>query len=72
MNNENSDSILTTLVGIVIGMIAMLLLQTATGMTPRQLDREWEQQAIQRGYAHYEIGTDRAVRFIWNEPAKRP
>jgi len=62
------DSELTTFgAGIVVGMIILPIILAATKLTPVEMEKTAQKEAIAHGAAHYTVDTNGVVKFEWNK-----
>ena len=47
----NDDNILVGFGGMIIGVVSIIIILTATNSLPTQITRDFQKQAVSRGYA---------------------
>jgi hypothetical protein len=63
---EDSD-LATFGAGIVMGMGILAIILIATKLTPVEMDKKAQKEAIAHGAAHYTVDTNGVVNFEWNK-----
>jgi len=56
--------------GFLAGMAAVVLIFFVLGGSPGQLQREWQTDAVMRGYAEYYLDKDNEKQWRWLESEK--
>ena len=53
--------------GLVAGGSALALILHLSGVSPAQIEKKMQKEAIAHGAAHYEVDTNGVVSFKWNK-----
>jgi flavin-dependent dehydrogenase len=57
----------TIILGIAVGGSALALILHLSGVSPAQIEKKMQKEAISHGAAHYEVDTNGVVTFKWNK-----
>jgi len=53
--------------GIAAGGSALALILHLSGISPAQIEKKMQKEAISHGAAHYDVDTNGVVTFKWNK-----
>ena len=55
--------------GIILGAVFMTVLMVATSSTPFTINQKWKKEAVDRGFASWQVDAEGDATFRWNEPS---
>lgn len=53
--------------GLAVGSSGLALILHLSGISPAQIEKKMQKEAISHGAAHYEVDTNGVVTFKWNK-----
>jgi len=53
--------------GIAVGGSVLALILHLSGISPAQIEKKMQKEAISHGAAHYDVDTNGVVTFKWNK-----
>lgn len=59
-------------VGMAAGFIFVVLALIVLEATPKQITKQIRQEAVRNGHAHFVVGNDQEVTFVWNDCTPTP
>jgi flavin-dependent dehydrogenase len=57
----------TVIFGIAVGGSVLALILHLSGISPAQIEKKMQKEAISHGAAHYDVDTNGVVTFKWNK-----
>jgi hypothetical protein len=67
MYNKVDSELATFGAGIGVGMGIFAIILIATNLTPVEIEKKAQKEAVAHGAAHYTVDTNGVVKFEWNK-----
>jgi Pyruvate/2-oxoacid:ferredoxin oxidoreductase gamma subunit len=67
MYTKDNSEIASFGAGILAGMVLLAIILAATKLSPNEMEKKAQKEAVAHGAAHYIVDTNGVVSFEWNK-----